>query len=82
VARRHDLASAVVASGAEARVTASRGKHDEEKMSFALSWTTLARDKEALGGVRGFGRKQWAPLGHCSDVTVGGDGRPSAWRVV
>jgi hypothetical protein len=56
--------------GVEAGAAASRGRHEEEKSSFALSWTPVARDKEALGGARGQnvqtgGRrsgKQWVPL--------------------
>jgi hypothetical protein len=56
--------------GVEACVAASQGRHDDQKMSFALSWTPVVRDKAALGIAHGRGAqtggrqsgKQWAPL--------------------
>jgi hypothetical protein len=72
VAQRHDSAlvaatsgaeaHAIAINGAEARAAALRGRHDEEKMSFASPWTMVARDKAALGVAHGFSRKRWAPV--------------------
>jgi hypothetical protein len=71
VAWRHGSAPTVAASGAEACTAASQKRYDEEQMSFALSWTTVAMDIAALGGACGFGQKRWVSVGHCSVVAVG-----------
>jgi hypothetical protein len=64
VARRHGSTPVVAASGVEACTAAPRERYNEEKMSFALSWTTTAMDKAALGGACGFGQKRWVSVGH------------------